>query len=286
MAHDLRFFGRLQTLGLAAGTLLACVGFLACVPPGRRLPAVLPEVSGAAFLDDGSVLLVNDGGHRPVVYALDSVGDDAPAVYRTVDANVDWEALAYDQPRGRVVVCDVGDNRRARDSVRVVAIGTGGTGSDARALAYPDGPHDCEACLLRGDSLRLITKARTLGGDRSRVAYVYAAPLAGQRSLRLVDSFALKRRSVTDAVYLTADTVAVLAYDFRFLGPIPLSRTSVYLGTWGDLRRDRARRIRVRAPFTLTQYEAIAHPRDGSRRLLIASERTPLCPQRFRWVEY
>ena len=254
----------------------------ACVPPARRLPAVLPEVSGLAYLPDGRLLALNDGGHPGQVYALDLDAGTADA-FGPLLTNVDWEALGHDPLAGWIIVCDVGDNARARGSVTVYPLDRRGHPSEARQLAYPDGPHDCEACLLRADTLTLITKARTLGGERERVAYVYQTVLGEGLGLALVDSFTLRRRSVTDAVYLTADTLAVLAYDFRILGILPFAKTSLYVGTLGDFRQNRQRRRRVRAPFTLTQYEALAYPGRG-REVLLASERTVIWPQRWRRV--
>lgn len=273
-----------KALAVAYGLLYVILS--ACVPASRRLPAGLHEVSGAAFRQDGSLVLVNDSGNDPLLFAVDLLGNSVAYSSGPYAANIDWEALAYDAAANRLAICDVGDNRRARKSIEVTVVDEGGRVTAHSSFAYPDFPHDCEACLLRGDTVSLLTKARTLGGDKSRSAYVYSGDVQSGGRLTLVDSFSLRRRSVTDAVYLSTDTLAVLAYDFRLLGPLPFSRTSVYIGTLEQLRGGRARRIRVRAPLTLTQFEAIAHPRDGSRRLLIASERTPLSPQRYRWIGY
>ena len=259
---------------------------VACVPASRRLPAALPEVSGAAILDDGTLVALNDGGNPALVYSVGLVGGDSAAAFLRLPENEDWEALAFDPQRDRLAICDVGDNRRSRQSLTVTVVSLADRRMTTYELAYPDRPHDCEACLLRGDSLTLITKAQTLRGGRTRTAYVYVADLRTDRRLALRDSFTLRRRSVTDATYVSPDTLAVLAYDYRFLGPAPLSKTSVFIGTWADFRQNRARRLPVRAPFALTQYEAIADPRDGARRLLIASERTPLSPQHYRCVRY
>ena len=272
---------RLKFYAVALAVLSA-----ACVPASRRLPEELPEVSGAAFSADGTLLAINDSGNRALLYAVDSLGAQGVRAIGPFRGNTDWEALAIDPTRDRVAICDVGDNRRVREHVDVTLAELTSGRRTYLTLRYPDGAHDCEACLLRGDTITLITKSQTLGGGRTRRAYVYAADLRTDATLSLVDSFALRRRSVTDALYLSRDTLAVLAYDFRFLGPLPLSRTSVYVGTLDDFRASRARRIHVRAPFTLTQYEVIADPRGGKRRLLIASERTPLGPQRFRYVRY
>ena len=252
-----------------------------CVPPARRLPPELPEVSGLVYAQGGRLLAINDGGNPAVVYAL---GPGAHGVERfgTAGHNRDWEAMSSDG-RGRIIVCDVGDNARVRDSIRVLAYDTSGRLTGDYGLAYPNGAHDCEACLLRGDTLTLITKARTLGGGRFRTAHVFRARIGTDRRLTLVDSFVLRRRSVTDAVHLEGDTLAVLAYDFRFLGPLPLSKTTVYVGTLSGFRQNRQRRRKIHAPFTLTQFEAMAYPGDGDG-VLLASERTWILPQRWRRI--
>ena len=254
------------------------------MPHGRRLPAILPEVSGLAYLPDGRLAAVNDGGHPPDVYAIDLRDGGLDTLTRGRDGNRDWEAIAVGADGSRLVVCDVGDNRRARPHVDLYAYDLPDPQRRTRTrLTYPGGARDCEACLVRGDTVTLISKAPALNGARDRTAYVYRARLGPEATLVLVDSFTLRRRSVTDAAYLRGDTLALLTYDFRLIGPIPLSKTTVYVGTLADFRQNRVRRRSVRAPFTWTQYEALAYPGRGDH-VVIASERTVIWPQRWRRV--
>ncbi len=233
---------------------------------------------------DSTATAINDSGHAGRLWRVNLHSGTAERFGDSL-TNVDWEAISYDPAVRQYVVCDVGDNQRARNSVQVYRLDAGGKLLQSYALTYPDGAHDCEACLFRGDTLTLITKAQTLGGGKRRSAYVYKSVLGrrGEGMLRLADSFELVRRSVTDAAWLDGGKVALVAYDFQLIGPIPFTRTKVYVGRLDDLGADRYVSRRVRAPFTVTQYEAISRTSDKGG-LLLASERTVIFPARWRRV--
>lgn len=132
------------------------------------------ESSGLAVLPDGLVVTTNDSGDSGRVFVVD------PATGRTVGTTSwgadpeDVEALAPAGP-GHVWVGDVGDNRRARDSVEVLRVPVGRgerrVEPETYTLVYPDGARDAEALVadpLTG-RLHVVTKG-VFGGE------VLAAP--------------------------------------------------------------------------------------------------------------
>ncbi len=253
-----------------------------CIQARRTLPTDLDEISGWVVTSDSAAVAINDSGNDGVLWRY-SFTTGVAASFGESLPNTDWEAISYDSVTQRYLVCDIGDNRRARQSIGVYLLDRQGDQRRSYTLTYPRESHDCEACLYRGDTLTLITKAKTLKGGKSRQAYVFRALLADQLStkLELVDSFTLRRRSVTDATWLTGGRVAILAYDFRLLGPFPFAKTTVYTGRLAGFRQNQYRATKVKAPFTLTQYESIALAPD-QRNFLLASERTLLFPARWR----
>ena len=261
---------------------ILCISLIGCIPGRRTLPVELNEISGWVLDSDSTAVAINDSGNAGRLWRV-NLHSGAAERFGDSLTNVDWEALAYDRVRDQYLVCDVGDNRRVRETIAIHRVDPNGSHVQSQVLRYPDGPHDCEACLVRDDTLTLITKARTLNGGKRRVAYVYEANLrvVGDLRLSLRDSFVLKRRSVTDAVWLGETRLAVLAYNFQLIGPLPFANTTIYTGTWSSFRQNEAQRTHLRAPFTLTQYESIATD-PGSGALYLASERTIFIPARWR----
>ena len=285
---------------LAAGLLTACV------PARRQLPEILREISGVASV--GTVDFAhNDSGNAARLYVLSSREQPMLAEEKLAAGvrNVDWEAATV-LPDGRLCICDIGDNRRVRPAIdfELVAADAPAVGIAAR---YPDRPHNAEACLVYGDWLCVLTKAPT-GSRGARTAYLFGIPVAelgtggGVRTLYRLDSLALPRRSVTDAAVVPGTgRLIVLSYDYR-LRPVPLTATTLFafeLATdpdagprfvrTGEPPSRAAAAVprqawRVRAPFTPTQYEALALDSAG-RRAWIASERTGPVPPRWRWIE-
>jgi hypothetical protein len=88
---------------------------------------------------------------------------------------VDVEALAPGTGE-EVWVGDIGDNLRARGSVRVhrlvPADGGGRVEATTYDLAYPDGPHDAEALLVHPRTERVLVVTKSFG----RGGQVYRAP--------------------------------------------------------------------------------------------------------------
>lgn len=114
----------------------------------------------------------NDSGDTPRLFSIDaSVNGGEPKV-SVVEVNgaaaIDWEDMACGLLNGRatLVVGDVGDNGKRRDSVVLYFIDEPASGVgqvDARSIRvrYPEGPADCEGIAIdeANNRLLLITKS-------------------------------------------------------------------------------------------------------------------------------
>ncbi len=189
------------TLGILAGGCLpgGCGGATAPTQssaPSPRFPvhqtgliaaAELIETSGMACARREADLLwmANDGGHAPVLFAVQSDGKDLGHVAVRGAANKDWEDLAGFEWEGRayILIADVGDNRSVRDAVQIYVVAeperrpTGDFPAQVDvawqfAFRYEDGPRDCEAVGvdIRSGTILLITK-------RTFPPQVYTLPL-------------------------------------------------------------------------------------------------------------
>ncbi|MGH7562148.1 MAG: hypothetical protein ACRENB_14145, partial [Gemmatimonadales bacterium] len=169
-----------------------------------RLRSDLVEASAAVLsaTQPGILWVINDSGHEPVLFAVDTGGSDR-GVWRVAGAsNVDWETAtmgpcgapgnparaAAGRPRC-IFIGDVGDNGARRDAVTIYRVPepaakeasfAGVVESEALPFRYSDGPHDVEAMYAsRSGTIFLITK-RPLAdsGGRRRPALVFELPAA------------------------------------------------------------------------------------------------------------
>ncbi|MDJ0886017.1 MAG: hypothetical protein QNI89_01895 [Desulfobacterales bacterium] len=147
----------------------------------------LIETSGMACArrEPDLLWMANDGGHAPVLFAVQSDGKDLGRVAVRGAANRDWEDLAGFEWEGRayILIADVGDNRAVRDAVHIYVVAeperrpTGDFPAQIDvawqfAFRYADGPRDCEAVGvdIRSGTILLITK-------RTSPPQVYTLPL-------------------------------------------------------------------------------------------------------------
>jgi hypothetical protein len=143
--------------------------------PGEEVCTItdwrLQELSGLVALDDGTFVVINDGGQaweaQPIFF-LDQqcqVVDQIP-FHETRDP----EDLAYDRASGVLWVGDTGDNTAAgtggglpRETVALWRVDLNGDRTPViHRFAYPDGPHDAEALILDGDGTPIIV-IKTVG---------------------------------------------------------------------------------------------------------------------------
>ena len=169
------------------------------VPDARRIatrgPRALEENSGAARSrsQPGIWFTINDSGHEPVVYALDTSGR-AQGEWAIDDAtNRDWETIAAGPCVGDdlssgdcLYIGEVGDNGAQRPSVRIYRVaepravgGTFGTlPSRVLHFEYEGGPRDVEASYMGADGTLYLISKRALkdSAGRFRPALVFTIP--------------------------------------------------------------------------------------------------------------
>jgi hypothetical protein len=225
----------------------ACRGALVASVPGSIASPDVRELSGigASRRADGVWWAHNDSGDSARVFAVGSDGRDLGQFALAGASAVDWEDLAVGPgPVGGtsyLYVADIGDNAKARPSVRVYRVAEPVVAASATTppppqtlsgvaaleLVYPDGPHDAEALLVDPVSGELIVVTKELGGT----AQVFRAPanLAGGSSTTLtqVATVALGfGRPVTAAdVTPAGDVVALRTYSTVALFPRPAGGT-------------------------------------------------------------
>jgi hypothetical protein len=170
---------------------------------------------------------MNDSDNEPVVFALDTAGNDR-GVWRVANAtNIDWESASLGPcgARQRGAAClyigDTGDDEGVYDTRAIyrasepsVADSAGFNGTiEAEKLTYvyPDGPRDVEAMFVapNGDTFLITKRPMRSKSGRLRPALVYQLPASAwgdtaQHVARLVDSLAVvpgsaPLRVVTDA---------------------------------------------------------------------------------------
>lgn len=155
----------------------SCVRYAAPVDTGLLPGFELIEVSGiaASRQTPGVFWMHNDSGHPPILQAF--LADGRRRAQIPLDPGLrDLEDVAVARcptsERSCIWVADSGDNLRARDEIRILAVpepplpGEADRGELAvdgivtLRRRYPDGPHDVEALVVApgGDRLWLFTK--------------------------------------------------------------------------------------------------------------------------------
>jgi hypothetical protein len=173
------------------------------VPSARRIamrgPRELEENSGAAMSvrQPGVFFTINDSGHDPVLFALDTTGRARGSWPIEGARNRDWESIALgscggETARGCVYIGEVGDNGARHSSVTIYRVAepdaNGRTGAPlapvALSLEYEGGPLDVEAMYAGPDgALFLIGKRRREDASgRFRPAPVFEIPASAWAS--------------------------------------------------------------------------------------------------------
>ncbi len=143
-------------LTACATELQQCEGYGPVEALGPLENSELKEASGLAVSPAQSILWShNDRGDSARIFAVGMDGGDRGTWVLAGVEVVDLEDLAFD-PQGRVVLGDIGDNQRSRDSVHLLRFAepdasTGGgtvTEIEEFQLVYEDGPQDSEALAV------------------------------------------------------------------------------------------------------------------------------------------
>lgn len=134
------------------------------VTAGKLANPRIDEASGlaASRRADGVLWVHNDSGGDPALYAIGTDGRFLGAVWLAGADNIDWEDMASFTLGGRayLLVADFGDNngKRRNCSFYVIEEPDHAQLSPSKEIvapvawnvpvAYPDGPHDCEAVAV------------------------------------------------------------------------------------------------------------------------------------------
>ena len=172
--------------------LIICL-FLCMIAPVAsaqtfHLSEGLSEISGLEFLNDSTLVAINDGGNEPLIYLLDLKGKVEGVVKVENAQNRDWEDLTIDEEY--LYIGDFGNNMNNRRDlviyrVKIIDIIEKKTVlADQIAFNYKeqtafppdraDKHFDAEALTFHNDTLYVFTKdrARPIRGT----AFVYKIP--------------------------------------------------------------------------------------------------------------
>ncbi len=138
---------------------------------GRLDQPDLKESSGlvASRKYPGTYWSMNDSGHKPMLFAVDSKGKGIGCIGLTGARNIDWEDIAIDTD-GVLYIGDFGNNSRKRKVLTIYSVGEPDPKTKSKTVpvkakyhfGYPagHGPFDCEAMFVRKGWAYLITKEK------------------------------------------------------------------------------------------------------------------------------
>ena len=232
----------------------------------NTLPDTINECSGFAIDEDG-MYVINDGGSGPIIFHINSAGNDTIGVIDIDNAaNSDWEAIV--SYKDELLVCDFGNNLGMRKDLSIYHVDKKSfTINKEIKFAYPDQlkfddpkhNFDCEGMVIMEDEYVLFTKNR---GNKNSNIYT---SVVGQSDFVFRDSIAAPGL-VTDACYHEdSNTILLVSYNYSILGGFQCQLTIVMpLGNY---------KFKTIKSFDIPykeQIEAIAHFEDNS--FLIGSE--------------
>ncbi len=142
------------------------------VPAARIGDARINECSGIAYAA-GRWWTHNDSGDGPYLFSAPTPWFHDVTRHEVPDAvAVDWEEIAAFGDD--LLVCDIGDNRRARDDLTLYRVRPTADGVETVAvypIAYPDGKHDAEAVFVWNGRVYIVIKNR---GEETTGVYRFA----------------------------------------------------------------------------------------------------------------
>lgn len=164
---------------------------------GEIESSLLDEASGIARsgYDSNIFWLINDGGDKPFIYALNKQGHDLGRYYIKGIDNRDWEDISSFtlDNHNYLIIADTGDNdsNHKHSFLYVVAepniSDSDPTGSTRLNLSwrirfqYQDGPRDCESIAVDTENNRILLLSK-----RTVPAIMYELPLKPNRKNRLL----------------------------------------------------------------------------------------------------
>ena len=169
--------------------LFFCLFFLTGAPlvfaQTFHLSAELNEISGIDFLNDSTIVAINDGGNEPVLFILDLKGKIQKVVKVENATNQDWEDITVDDKY--IYIGDIGNNQNARKDLVIYKVKIEDVLQKDSVLsekitfnykeqnAFPPEKNakffDAEALAIYNDSLYLFTKNRAKPTDGNCLVY-------------------------------------------------------------------------------------------------------------------
>ncbi|MEN8927813.1 MAG: T9SS type A sorting domain-containing protein [Flavobacteriales bacterium] len=206
------------------------------------LPSYLNENSGLVYVNNNSFWTHNDGGDGPIIYNIDSNGNQLDSIYLLGASNIDFEDITEDN-LGNFYIGDFGNNNHNRTNLKIYKIPNPSTISGNNAtpaiinfsypdqLTFPDTNQnsDCEALFHHGNNLYLISK----NWGTSGYSKLYQLPdTAGTFSAILLDSF--PSGLITGAAIHSSGKLAILSMNRlhifdNYVGNDFFGGTSAYL---------------------------------------------------------
>ncbi|MGB1041664.1 MAG: hypothetical protein ACPGVD_12375, partial [Flavobacteriales bacterium] len=164
------------------------------------LPSYLNENSGIEVKSNNGIWTHNDSGDGPIIYKIDSNGNQLDSIYLNGITAVDFEDITSDNA-GNLYIGDIGNNAHNRTDLVIYKIpnpdSISGNNVTPEAIHYsyqdqvtfpdPNQNSDCEALFHFNGNLYLISK----NWGSSGYSKLYQLPdSAGTYSAVLLDSFA------------------------------------------------------------------------------------------------
>jgi len=267
----------------------------------------IKEASGiqASFSQPGTYFVHNDDA-PPLLYVIDSSGNDLGAVYIEPAKITDWEDITSVPVDGKrwIVAGNIGDNFARREYISLYFAeepqpDSKGFYSGSQLLqhridlTYPDGPRDCESLAYDPSSQRLLFLSK-----RDKPARLYAIDLAvalqeHQAELEFLGTIApLRPPTKTDmgiwsnrAVYISQPTGFDISPDGTEAAIITYRSIYRFKRQDGEdwltaLQREPQEVVGPPAP----QNEAVAYSPDG-KHIFVTSENIPTPLYRFTFSD-
>lgn len=185
---------------------------------GELQNSQLSEVSGITLSGYHSDLfwVINDGGNKPVVYAINRHGDDLGQIRIRGTGNQDWEDLdtIHINNKSYLVISETGDNSGTHPTSYLYLLEEPKQESTPKKVTlanvawkirfkYEDEPHDCEALAYDAENKRFLLLTK-----RTVPAILYELPFNAESSRKVLTAKEIARIThipQPDTLYLLAN---------------------------------------------------------------------------------
>lgn len=174
----------------------------------------LSEISGIEFLDDSTLVAINDGGNEPLIYLLDLNGKIQGVVKVENAQNRDWEDLTVDDEY--LYIGDIGNNVNNRRDLVIYRVKISEviekksvqaekiTFNFKEQTAFPpdraEKHYDAEALAFHNDTLYVFTKDRARPSKGTALVYKVPAKPGDYTVLKSAEIYIGKGGLLTDAL--------------------------------------------------------------------------------------